>query len=65
VTTASGYLSSSDLRLHFGLGTSPGNVSLEIRWPSGIVQTLHDVKPDRQIAVDEPIESASSAGGKR
>jgi enediyne biosynthesis protein E4 len=51
--------------LHFGLGTSPGNVSLEIRWPSGIVQTLHDVKPDRQIAVDEPIESASSAGGKR
>ena len=65
VTTASGYLSSSDPRLHFGLGTSPGNVSLEIRWPSGIVQTLHDVKPDRQIAVDEPIESASSAGGKR
>ena len=56
-TTASGYLSSSDPRVHFGLGTSPVATSIEIHWPSGIVQTLTDVKGDRQIQVDEPAAS--------
>ena len=59
-TTASGYLSSSDPRVHFGLGTSPVATSIEIRWPSGIVQTLTDVKGDRQIQVDEPAASNAS-----
>ena len=53
-TTSSGYLSSSDPRVHFGLGESPIAVAIEIRWPSGIVQTLTDVRADRQIQVDEP-----------
>jgi hypothetical protein len=53
-TTASGYLSSSDPRVHFGLGDSPVADSIEIRWPSGIVQTLTNVKGDRQVQVDEP-----------
>jgi hypothetical protein len=54
VTTASGYLSSSDRRAHFGLGISPAATSIEIRWPSGIQQTLSNVKGDQQIQVDEP-----------
>jgi hypothetical protein len=53
-TTSSGYLSSSDPRVHFGLGDSAVADSIEIRWPSGIVQTLTNVKGDRQIQVDEP-----------
>ena len=53
-TTASGYLSSSDPRVHFGMGTSAVADSIEIHWPSGIVQTLTNVKGDRQIQVDEP-----------
>ena len=54
VTTSSGYLSSSDPRVHFGLGASSVADSIEIRWPSGIVQTLTGVKGDGQVQVDEP-----------
>lgn len=61
VTASSGYLSASDPRVHFGLGTSPAASCVEIRWPSGIVQTLTDVKGDRQIQVDEPGKSTSNA----
>jgi hypothetical protein len=60
-TTSSGYLSASDPRVHFGLGDSPVADSIEIRWPSGIVQTLTNVKGDRQIQVDEP--TAATAPG--
>ncbi|WP_162601410.1 CRTAC1 family protein [Occallatibacter savannae] len=59
-TTSSGYLSSSDPRVHFGLGESPAASCVEIRWPSGILQTLTGVKSDRQVEVDEPAASASS-----
>ncbi len=59
-TTSSGYLSSSDPRLHFGLGNSVIATSIEIRWPSGIVQTLKNVKGDQQIQVDEPVAETSS-----
>ena len=53
VTTSSGYLSASDPRVHFGLGDSSQADSIEIHWPSGIVQTLTNIKGDRQIQVDE------------
>jgi hypothetical protein len=56
-TTSSGYLSASDPRVHFGLGDNSTAESVEIRWPSGIVQTLVNVKADRQIQVDEPAKS--------
>ena len=54
VTTAASYLSSSDKRVHFGLGAEKVAQSIEIRWPSGIVQTLKDVKADQILQVDEP-----------
>ncbi len=54
VTTASSYLSSSDKRLHFGLGPAPIAATVEIHWPSGIVQTLKDVAGDRIVPIDEP-----------
>jgi hypothetical protein len=60
VTTASGYLSSSDPRLHFGLGAEQVVQRIEIRWPSGIQQVLVNVKGDRQLTVDEPAQSESS-----
>lgn len=58
VTTASSYLSSSDVRAHFGLGGEVIAKTVEIRWPSGIVQTLKNVHGDRQIQVDEPVTAA-------
>jgi len=54
VTTAVGYASSSDSRVHFGLGTSRTIKEIEVRWPSGIRQTLHDVVGDRVLTIEEP-----------
>ncbi len=54
VTTASSYLSSSDKRVHFGLGPDAIAGTVEIHWPSGIVQTLKDVAGDRIVPIDEP-----------
>ena len=59
-TTASSYLSSSDKRVHFGLGSETSAQLVEIRWPSGIVQTLKDVRGDQILQIDEPAESAAS-----
>ena len=53
-TTAVGYASSSDPRVHFGLGQNKRIKALEIRWPSGIKQTLHDVDVDEVFTVQEP-----------
>jgi hypothetical protein len=58
VTTASSYLSSSDKRVHFGLGTETAAATVEIRWPSGIRQTLKSVRSDQILQVDEPSVSA-------
>ncbi len=58
VTTASSYLSSSDKRVHFGLGTETTAATVEIRWPSGIRQTLKNVRGDQILQVDEPLGSA-------
>jgi hypothetical protein len=55
VTTASSYLSSSDKRVHFGLGPESSVQSLEIRWPSGITQQLTNVKGDQILRIDEPV----------
>ena len=53
VSTASSYLSASDKRVHFGLGPAT-SADVEIRWPSGIVQSLKGVKADAMATVDEP-----------
>jgi hypothetical protein len=60
VTTSSGYLSSSDPRLHFGLGEERVVRRIEIRWPSGIQQLITDVPADRQVTIDEPSRSDSN-----
>jgi hypothetical protein len=54
VTTSGSYLSGSDPRAHFGLGNDPIATSIEIKWPSGVVQTLGNVKGDQQVQIDEP-----------
>jgi hypothetical protein len=55
VTTASSYLSSSDVRAHFGLGPDAEAKAVEITWPSGIVQTLTNVKGGSYLKVEEPV----------
>jgi hypothetical protein len=52
-TTSTGYAASSDPRVHFGLGGSRVIREIEIRWPSGTRQLLHDVTADRLMVITE------------
>jgi enediyne biosynthesis protein E4 len=54
VTTAVGYASSSDSRVHFGLGSNRHIREIEVRWPSGIKEILHDIDGDRIMNIKEP-----------
>lgn len=54
VTTSTGYASSSDSRVHFGLGNSAAVTEIEITWPSGVQQKLRDQTGDRILQVTEP-----------
>jgi hypothetical protein len=47
------YLSQNDLRLHFGLGKSSKIEKLEIRWPSGKLETLENVSADSVYTILE------------
>jgi len=53
VSNSVGYASSSDLRVHFGLGEET-KASLEIHWPYGTVQELKDVSSDQRLQIEEP-----------
>jgi len=53
-TTSVGYASSSDSRVHFGLGRSRSVKQLEIQWPSGIHQVFENVTGDQILSVKEP-----------
>jgi enediyne biosynthesis protein E4 len=46
VRSGASYLSQNDLRLHFGLGASEKMREVDIRWPNGETETLHDVPAD-------------------
>src|SRR6202140_1833166 len=59
VTTTGSYLSSSDKRVHFGLGPETTAQSLEIHWPSGVQQKLSNVRADQILQIDEPAAGAS------
>ena len=54
VAISVGFMSSSDKRVHFGLGPETRISSLEIRWPSGIVQILKNITADQILKIDEP-----------
>jgi hypothetical protein len=53
VIAGSSYQSQSDLRLHFGLGTRARVDRLEVRWPSGHVDTYADVAADQLVVLEE------------
>ena len=54
MTTSVGYASSSDGPVHFGLGPDNRADSIEIQWPSGVIQTLTHVAADAIVKVTEP-----------
>jgi hypothetical protein len=53
VRSSDGYFSASDLRLHFGLGEAKKVDLVQIRWPSGTVDTLKDLEVNRLYVIQE------------
>ena len=53
VQTSGGYTSTHDYRIHFGIGTAKMVDSMEINWPSGLVQTVKDIKANQLVIVTE------------
>jgi hypothetical protein len=58
VRSGSSYLSQSDLRVHFGLG-SARTADIEVHWPSGVVDKLSGVNANQVLTVKEGQHSAS------
>jgi enediyne biosynthesis protein E4 len=54
VTTSVGFMSSSDARVHFGLGHEKAIKSIEITWSNGRRQTLSNVVVDKLMTIEEP-----------
>ena len=54
INNAASYESSSDTRLHVGLGRASVVRRLEILWPSGVSQVLENVKVNQILTIDEP-----------
>ena len=53
VRSGDGYISQSDLRLHFGLGQSAKADKIVIRWPSGLVETVSGLAANRYYEIRE------------
>ncbi len=53
ITTSVGFLSSSDRRVHFGLGTELSAASVEIVWPSGKIDSFRNVAANQILRINE------------
>jgi hypothetical protein len=51
--SAGSYLSASDPRVHFGLGTANQVDEMTVRWPSGQIATYKNLSADRYVTVRE------------
>jgi enediyne biosynthesis protein E4 len=53
------YLSQSDLRANFGLGKTARAETVEVKWPSGLEQTFHNVEADKFYLIEEGADRLS------
>jgi len=62
IVGGSSYLSAHDQRVIVGLGEDPGmpSANAEIRWPSGTVQKLWNLKPNQYHKIVEPAAAKST-----
>jgi enediyne biosynthesis protein E4 len=64
VRSAGSYISSNDMRLHFGIGSAAKIDSLEIRWPGGIVERFDELAVDKIHTLKEGSGTAVAATAK-
>jgi hypothetical protein len=65
LTSGTSYLSSSDPRIHLGLGKDTKVEKLEVRWPSGAVQSWSDFAVDRNLFLQEGGKPVVAMPGQR
>ena len=53
VRSGGSYISQNDLKLHFGLEKRTVVDLIQVRWPSGVVDTLTNVSVNKIVAVKE------------
>ena len=53
VKAGSGYLGQSDRRVHFGMGRAAAADRLQVRWPSGRIETVDNVAANQIITIRE------------
>jgi hypothetical protein len=65
VRSGSSYVSNSDMRVHFGLGPSTKVDTVEIRWPSGLVESFPNAAVDQINTVKEGSGTAVKSDVKK
>jgi len=60
ISAGSGYGSQNSLLVHFGVGQTTNILGLRIRWPSGIVQDLANLRVDERLILREPSKFRSN-----
>lgn len=53
VMSGTSYLSQNDFRLHFGLGRATSVDLVEVRWPTGMVESFRKISPNQLIYLQE------------
>jgi hypothetical protein len=53
INNVASYLSSNDIRVHFGLGRAKTVQRIEVLWPSGAKQVLKDVAVNQILVIEE------------
>jgi hypothetical protein len=61
VRSGSSYISNNDMRVHFGLGAATKIDSVEVRWPSGLLERFENLTVDAIHTLKEG--SGIPAGG--
>jgi hypothetical protein len=64
VRSGSSYISNSDMRLHFGLGSAAKLEWVEVRWPSGLTEQFKDLSVDQIHNVKEGSGTAVAPDAK-
>jgi len=65
VRSGSSYVSQSDIRVHFGLGSATKVDSVEVRWPSGLIEQYDDLPVDRIDSLKEGSGTARKPEGAK
>ena len=60
-TTSVGFASSSDPRVHVGLGRAASVARIELLWPSGVRQIIERPQLDTVLTIEEPVEDERSS----